>query len=113
MLFKALGTGFVLRDNQVLCQLTAKPKANVRSQLNFWLFFSCQLKFRPFVSCQLTTSRSSIESSGSLKLLGVATDDQLNFNIHINEICQRASQRVGVMMRLKKLIPTNAKINFV
>ena len=31
MLFKALGTSFVLRDNQALCQLTAKPKANVRS----------------------------------------------------------------------------------
>ena len=31
MLFKALGTSFILRDNQTLCQLTAKPKANVRS----------------------------------------------------------------------------------
>ena len=31
MLFKALGTSFVLRDNQALCQLTAKPKENVRS----------------------------------------------------------------------------------
>ena len=56
---------------------------------------------------------NTFESSGSLKLLGVTIDDQLNFNIHINEICKRASQRVGVMMRLKKLIPTNAKINFV
>ena len=53
---------------------------------------------------------NNIESSGSLKLLGVTIDDQLNFNIHINEICKRASQRVGVMMRLKKLIPTNAKL---
>ena len=45
-----------------------------------------------------------------LKLLGVTIDDQLNFNIHVNEICKRASQRVGVMIRLKKLIPTNAKL---
>ena len=44
----------------------------------------------------------TIESSGSPKLLGFTIDDQLNFNIHINEICKRASQRVGVMMRLKK-----------
>ena len=50
------------------------------------------------------------ETPGSLKLLGVTIDDQLNFNIHINEICKRASQRVGVMMRLKKFIPTNAKL---
>ena len=43
-------------------------------------------------------------------MLGVTIDDQLNFNIHINEICKRASQRVRVMMRPKKLIPTNAKL---
>ena len=44
---------------------------------------------------------NTIESSDSLELLGVTIDDQLNFNIHINEICKRASQRVGVMLRLK------------
>ena len=38
-----------IRVNQVLCQLTVKPKANVSSQLNF----------RPFVSCQLTPFRPS------------------------------------------------------
>ena len=54
---------------------------------------------------------NTIESTGSLKLLRVTIDDQVNFNIHINEIwCKKASQRVGVMMRLKKLIPTNAKL---
>ena len=49
---------------------------------------------------------NTIESSDCLKLLGVTIDDQLNFNTHINEMCKRASHRVGVMMRLKKLIPT-------
>ena len=43
-------------------------------------------------------------------MLGVTTDDQLNFNIHFNEICKSASQRVEVMLRLKKLIPINAKL---
>ena len=38
MLFKPLKTGFVeKRDNQVLCQLSVKPKANVSSQ---WLYLS-------------------------------------------------------------------------
>ena len=41
VLFKALKTGFVeIRDNQVLYQLTVKPKVNVSSQLNFRLLFS-------------------------------------------------------------------------
>ena len=37
------------RLEQAICQLTVKPKANL----------SCQLNFRPFVSCQLTPSRPS------------------------------------------------------
>ena len=107
MLFKALAwRSFVLRDNQVLCQLTAKPKANARSQLNFWAI--CQLSVKILAICQLSVN--PIQTLNRIKLLGVTTDDQLNFNIHINEICKRASQRVGVMMRLKKLIPTNAKL---
>ena len=53
---------------------------------------------------------NTVETSDCLKLLGVTIDDQLNFNTHINEICKKASQRLGVMMRLKKLIPTNAKL---
>ena len=51
----------------------------------------------------------TIESSDCLKLLGVRIDEQLNFNTHINEICKKASQRVGIMLRLK-LIPSNAKL---
>lgn len=53
---------------------------------------------------------NTIKSSDCLKLLGVTIDEQLNFNTHINEICRKASQRVGVMLKLKKLIPTNAKL---
>ena len=51
-----------------------------------------------------------IESSECRKLLGVTIDEQLNFNTHINEICKKKSQKVGVMLRLKKLIPTDAKL---
>ena len=51
-----------------------------------------------------------IESSECLKLLGVTIDEQLNFNTHINEICKKKSQKVDVMLRLKKLIPTDAKL---
>ena len=42
---------YKIKDNEVLCQLTVKPKANV----------SCQLKFWPFISCQLTASIPSFD----------------------------------------------------
>jgi len=58
----------------------------------------------------LNLQGNTIESSDCLKLLGVTIDEQLNFDTHINELCKKASQRVGVMLRLKKVIPTNAKL---
>ena len=54
---------------------------------------------------------NTIESSDYLKLLGVTIDEQLNFNTHINEICKKASQRVGVMLRIKKAYPYQSVLN--
>ena len=53
---------------------------------------------------------NTIESSDCLKLLGVTIDEQLNFNTHIIEICKKASQRVGVIVRLK-VIPLNCIVH--
>ena len=43
-------------------------------------------------------------------ILGVTIDNKLNFIVHINDVCNKASQRVGVIMRLRNLIPTTAKL---
>ena len=43
-------------------------------------------------------------------LLGIAVDCKLNFNEHISNVCRKASQRIGVIMRLRNLIPTEAKL---
>ena len=51
-----------------------------------------------------------INTTSSLKLLGVTIDSELNFSEHINTICKKASQKIGVLMRLRNLIPTNAKL---
>ena len=53
---------------------------------------------------------SDIESSDSLKLLGITIDSKMNFNDHISTVCKKASQRVGVIMRLRNLTPTAAKL---
>ena len=51
------------------------------------------------------------ESDNSLQLLGVNIDCGLNFNLHISNVFKKASQRIGVIMRLRNLIPTEAKLN--
>lgn len=35
---------------------------------------------------------------------------ELNFSEHISFVCKKASQQIGVLRRLRKLIPTHAKL---
>ena len=40
-----------------------------------------------------------INTTSSLKLLGVTIDSELNFSEHINTIRKKASQKIGVLIR--------------
>ena len=58
----------------------------------------------------IIVKNKSIAETDSLMLLGIAVDCKLNFNEHISNVCRKASQRIGVIMRLRNLIPTEAKL---
>ena len=51
-----------------------------------------------------------IETKDNIILLGVVLDSKLNFSEHINSICKKASRRIGVLMRLRNLIPMKSKL---
>ena len=51
----------------------------------------------------------AIERMGKIKLLGVKIDEKLRFTGHIIGIYTKASQKVGVLVRLHNLIPCKAK----
>ena len=46
----------------------------------------------------------AIERMGEIKLLGVQIDEK-------RELCTKTSQKVGVLVRLRNLIPCNAKLS--
>ena len=45
-----------------------------------------------------------------MKLLGVLIDSDLNFSKHIAQVCRKASQQIGILSRLKNLVPVPAKL---
>ena len=47
----------------------------------------------------------TINTADDLKLLGVTIDEKLTFSEHISATWKKARSRVGVLMRLRKLIP--------
>ena len=45
-----------------------------------------------------------------LKLHGVLTDSNLRLDQHKHMVCEKSSQRVGVIMRLRNIIPISTKL---
>ena len=74
---------------------------------------SCDKYQRMLLGCENTEGKINlkidgehIEQTHSIKILGVHIDDKLNFGPHPSEICKSVSKQVGVLNRLKNLIPT-------
>ena len=51
-----------------------------------------------------------IANTELIKLLGVHIDDNLNFTEHISNVFTKASQKVGVLARLRNLTPRKAQL---
>ena len=51
-------------------------------------------------------SDSSMENELiGVKLLGVTLDDELSFDIHVDNICKKLSQRIAVLCKIKRCLP--------
>ena len=59
---------------------------------------------------KIDVMNNDIESHSEMKLLGVTIDEHLNFSRHIGEVCKNASRKVGVLMRLRNMLTTSAKL---
>ena len=46
----------------------------------------------------------TIPSSLSVKLLGVTIDNQLNFSHHIKDMCSKANQKIGALLRIRQFL---------
>ena len=50
-----------------------------------------------------------IKALSSVKLLSVQIDDQLNFNLHISNICRSAANQLNALIRLKRILTFEVK----
>ena len=53
---------------------------------------------------------SSISCESTVKLLGIEIDYQLNFDVHIGNICRKASQQLNILKRLGLYLDRLSKI---
>ena len=63
------------------------------------------------INKSIVINNKTIESSKSVKLLGLTTDNKLNFGIHINNICKVAGAKIKGLGRIRcRLNLSQAKI---
>ena len=60
---------------------------------------------------QIKINDTVVEKKSEIMLLGVTLDDQLTFSSHVSNICRKTSCQIGVLQRLRNLIPTSAKLH--
>ncbi|XP_068692902.1 uncharacterized protein [Montipora foliosa] len=58
----------------------------------------------------LVTDNTEICQGEKFKLLGVILDKEMNFTDHIATICTTTSRKIGILTRMRKLIPIHAKL---
>ena len=54
--------------------------------------------------CNLQIDNNEIETTNSVKLLGITIDSKLNFDSHISDLCNKASMQLNALNRLRKYI---------
>ena len=52
-------------------------------------------------------NNKTIQSSKSVKLLGLTIDSTVNFGIHINDICKVASEIIKGLGRIRNIVSEN------
>ena len=59
----------------------------------------------------LTINGKDLMESENLKLPDVTIDCDLDFSVYVSNVCMKARLRIGVIMGMKNLMPTEAKLH--
>ena len=61
-------------------------------------------------SLELKLVNCDIEQGDSQKLLGVTIDKHLSFDVHVEELCVKLSQRIAILRKIRRFIPIEQRI---
>ena len=63
-------------------------------------------------SCKLKLNTTELKQVSSQKILGVTIDQKLSFDDHIDELCNKLSQRIAVLSKIKWFLPLEQRKAF-
>ena len=63
------------------------------------------------IHTEVKIDNHAIQNTEQIQLLGITLDNKLSFTHHLATVSRSTSRQIGVLMRLRKLIPTEAKLH--
>jgi hypothetical protein len=69
-------------------------------------------KFKVRENINLDLYGSQVKTTDNNKLLGVHFDQNLNWSNHIDILCKRVSQRLGIFRQIRHFLPFRARMAF-
>ena len=60
----------------------------------------------------LTINGTKLEVAPSVKLLGFEIDSELSFNSHVEKLCTKLSQRIGILKKIRSCLPVSQRLLF-
>ena len=55
---------------------------------------------------------TELELVSSVKLLGLEIDSELLFNSHVEKLCKKLSQRIGILKKIRSCLPMTQRLLF-
>ena len=62
------------------------------------------------IDANLSINDVNVESTDSIKVLGVTLDAKLNFNEHIKNLCNRASHQINALKRISRYLDIDGRL---
>ena len=73
--------------------------------------FQCTVLGKDKNECfSINVQENTIISQNAIKVLGVSLDNQLNFNLHIQNICKNASRQINAFWRIAKYLNESNRV---
>ena len=79
------------------------------NKTKFMIFSSCRSANRHEYSLKIANTK--IDRAHTAKFLGVMMDEKLNWNKHVNAVRQKMSRHIGILYKLKSILPLPARLN--
>ena len=79
------------------------------SKCKFVLFGSAQ-KLKTIRDLSIYADNHTIECAKSFKYLGVTVQQNMSWTEHVDKVCTKINQRLGILRRIKHLLPIHARV---